>query len=269
MIKPGIFKDLDNEVYHGHKESISRSAIMDFRESPYRYWAKHLNPERPVKEKTEAMIFGGAFHTFILEPDKFPFEYAIKPAGIDRRTTKGKIAYEEFLAESAGKIELSQEEHKTLMQMRKAIRADSRAMQLIEGAQYETSLFWEDEETGLLLKSRPDIWHDNMIVDLKTIADASAHSFQRAMVSGGYHIQGAMIQDGIKKHTNHFIPNVINLCIEKEYPYSIGIYIIDDEALKSGKAQYKETLVDLKHALVNNLYPDYEVETIGLPKWAQ
>ena len=32
---------------------------------------------------------------------------------------------------------------------------------------YEQSFFWQDPATGLLLKARPDILHEDMIVDLK------------------------------------------------------------------------------------------------------
>ena len=57
---------------------------------------------------------------------------------------------------------------------------------------------WKDEDSGLIVKARPDVLHDNMIVDLKTIRDASVHSYQRDMVDGWYHVQGAMIRDAVR-----------------------------------------------------------------------
>ena len=74
----GVYRNLSNEEYHNHKESISRSALMDFQKSPYTYWAKHLNPYRPKKVTTPQMDLGTAFHTLILEPERFNEEYVMK-----------------------------------------------------------------------------------------------------------------------------------------------------------------------------------------------
>jgi hypothetical protein len=129
------------------------------------------------------------------------------------------------------------------------------------------SYFWEDKHSGLLVKARPDIVHHNMIVDLKTIATVSVRSFQYAMVEGGYHIQAAMIRDGIRELEGRDIPNIINVCIEKEYPYSIGIYILDDVAIEEGHMKYKQALLDIATVLGNNNFAHLPPERVSLPKW--
>jgi len=287
----GIHPDLSSQDYHAHKESISRSAMMDFKRSPYTYWAMHLNPERPEKLATPSMIFGSAFHTFILEPHLFDKEYIVEPETLklpkvgllrdlgrpeydkqkserDYVSLQNKIRLEEFEAQADGKITLTTDQMLTLLAMRDALQKHPTAMQLVTGATYEQSYFWQDKESGLIVKARPDIIHDNMIVDLKTIADASPSNFQRSMVSGGYHVQGAVIRDGIRALTGQDIPNVINIAVQTSYPYSIGIYIIDEYALEQGREEYKQLLVDIKSAFVNNNFPDYEVQTVSLPTWA-
>lgn len=262
----GIHPNLSNEDYHGHKESYSRSALMEFKKSPYRYWANYLNPDKPTREVTEAMIFGSAFHEFILEHELFYSHYAAIPMDIDRRTKKGKEAYEDFLKE--GKQLFTYKQMEQLNSMRNALGKHSKAMQLIEGATYEQSYFWTDPESELIVKARPDILHTNMIVDLKTCADASPRAFQRAMVDGGYHMQGAMIRDAVRTLEGRDISAVINIAIEKIYPFSIGIYIIDEYALDAGEAEYKAILLSLKHAIAYNEFPGYEVQTVSLPAWA-
>lgn len=273
MLKPGIYTDMSNDEYHGDKETFSRSALMDFKRSPYFYWANHVNPARPQKEKTPAMIFGSAFHEFMLEPKEFEKHYACEPPKVLLKNV-GREKYDEFKAycaelEESGKIILKDEEFLTLTKMKEALLAHPEASQLFLGGVYESAYIWQDKESGLICKTKPDILHANMIVDLKTCADASPAAFQRAMASGGYHIQGAMARDGIKENEGRVINNVLNICIETKYPFAIGIYLIDEAAIEVGEAEFKETLLALNHAIVNNEWPSYQVETIGLPRWYQ
>jgi hypothetical protein len=287
----GIYKDLSNETYHGHEESISRSAIMDFMDSPYKYWANYINPERKERESTPAMLFGEAFHTLILEPSEFDKRFSVSPeierlpkVGLlrdlgrpeydkqkrerDSISLANKIRQEEFETESEGKKLLTSKEYETLKEMRECLLKHPKAMGLIEGAACEQSYFWIDEHSGFMIKARPDILHSNMIVDLKTCRDASPRAFQGAMVDGGYHIQGAIIRDGVMVLEGRDIPNVINIAVETRYPYQIGIYMIDEFALEHGHLQYKQALLDMKAAFEKNEFPSYGVQTISLPPWA-
>jgi hypothetical protein len=273
MINEGIYRDLSNESYHADSNSISRSAIMEFRKSPFKYWAAYLNPERPSREKdTPAIVMGKAFHTAILEPDKFSDEFMVSPEPVLLKNV-GRVSYDAYkenlaLCESTSKVIIPWNSYIVLVGMKIALSKHRKAMELIEGAIYESSYFWKDENSGLMIKARPDILHSNIIVDLKTCADASPRAFQNSMAAFGNHIQGAMVREGVRVLENRDIPNVINICIEKEYPYSIGIYIIDEAALDEGYIQFKQVLLDIKECMDKNEWPDYEIQTINLPKWA-
>ena len=267
----GAYPVLDIEEYHGHKESISRSALMDFIASPHRYYANHINPKRPARTSTPAMQFGQAFHDFILEHESFNARYAIEPEKVLLKDV-GREKYDAFKArcneiEMLNQVVLSNADWGRLLDMNDAL-LNSKAMELVTGGTFEQSYFWEDEETGLVVKARPDILHANMIVDLKTCADASPRAFQASMVKGGYHVQGAMIQEAVRRVEGREIDTVINVAIETSYPYSIGIYIIDEVALSEGHYQFKKALVDLKHAIGHNVWEDYGVQTLSLPAWA-
>ena len=74
----GVTREMTNEEYHAHP-GISRSGIMKFIESPHKYWANYLNPDRPAKKTTAAMEMGTALHTLMLEIEKFKDEYFIQP----------------------------------------------------------------------------------------------------------------------------------------------------------------------------------------------
>ena len=269
----GVYTDLSSEAYHGDKESISRSALMDFNKCPRKYWAKHLNPDRPEEEAKPSWVFGTAFHTLILEPHLFDATYFIMPEKVLLKNV-GREAYDlykkiEKEAESCeSKVVLAWNDYECLLAMRDALYSNYRVKGLIEGAIYESSYFWKDPHSGLMLKSRPDILHSNMYVDLKTIDDASPENFQREMVKYGYHIQAALVKDGVKQVENRDLSACINICVEKTYPHLPAIYIIDDFALEAGHVKYKQLCLDLKNARETNEYSDYGIQTISLPKWA-
>jgi hypothetical protein len=61
---------------------------------------------------------------------------------------------------------------------------------------------------------------------------------------------------------------VINICIEKKYPFSTAIYIIDPEAINAGEQLYKRVLLDMKSCIKDNKYPGMAPQMVGLPKWA-
>jgi exodeoxyribonuclease VIII len=217
-------------------------------------------------------VFGSAFHTLILEPHKFIEEYVVKPEPVLLKNV-GREVYEahKALVEGIDKSPLTPIpaiwfEH--FMQMKESLLNHPKAWKLIQDAIYESSFFWLDEHSGLMVKSRPDILHSHIYVDIKTIDDASPQSFQKSMVNFGYHLQAAMVKDAVKIIGGETLSACINICVEKTYPYSIGIYIIDEAAIEQGQLEYKNLLLDLKQCICDNTFNDYPVISIGLPKWA-
>lgn len=268
----GCHRGMHNETYHAIKSFISRSSIMDFLRSPYSYWAKHLNPERPKRDATAAMTLGSAFHTLALEPTLFNEQYVMKPAPMLLKDV-GREAYDIYknaveYIEKCGKEVISADEYNTLESMLIKLHSNKEAMELIHDSRIENSFFWQDMESGLLLKSRPDILHENVIVDLKTTSDASPRAFQNEMVKYGYHIQFAMIRDAVEAIEGRRINHFINIVIETKYPYNMGIYMIDEFTVDEGQAKYKHACLDLKEAIADDKWDDYGIRTISLPKWA-
>ena len=289
-IKPGKYSDLSNEDYHAHTDSISRSAIMDFAKSPRTYWANYLNPAKPEKKSTPAMIFGEQFHKIILENQQFyeefvrefiPYtlpkvgllkdigreEYDIQKSNRDHFEKMTVEQMEFWKSVNANKKIVLTADWEKLDNMMKSLRSNIEAWDLLTDGKNESSYFWEDSDTGFLLKARPDILHGSMVVDLKTARDASPRGFQNAMCAGGYHIQAAMILDAVRAVDNREIVTFINVCIEKEYPYSVGVYIIDPSAINAGREKYKHILKEMKKARETNSYLDYETQIVGLPNW--
>ncbi len=270
MIEAGIYNDMTSEIYHGDKDSISRSSLMDFKRNKRKYWAKHLDPNRPPAETKDSWIFGTAFHTLILEPHLFEQNYFIMPKKVLKRDNEELFNVHkqaEKDAETTLKQVLSLSEYEKLLSMREAIFANERARKLVENAVYEQSYFWRCEHSGLMLKARPDISHSNIIVDLKTIDEASESCIQRDTFKYGYNIQMAMIRDGVEILTGNRIGNFVLLCVEKTYPYCIGIAILDLAVIEHAHIEYKNLLLDMKECRESNQWDDYPVITISLPGW--
>jgi exodeoxyribonuclease VIII len=218
------------------------------------------------------MAFGSAFHTLVIEPDLFDKNYFVLPEKVLLKNVGRELydAYKKVEKEAESckdKVVLARDDFDCLLAMRDAIYRNGDAKGLIEGAVYEQSYFWKDKATDLMLKCRPDILHENMIVDLKTVNSASEKVMKYEVFDYGYDLQAAMMRDGIFETTGKRIDNFILLCVEKKYPYCIGIYILDEEVINRAETRYKDLLVELKKCQETNEWPSYPIATIGLPKW--
>lgn len=264
----GVYKDLSNDDYHNDTTAVSRSGLWEFKKAPLKYWNSYLNPERPAKRDTPDMAFGRAFHTFVLEPHLFEQQYAITPEGMDRRTKQGKLDYEDFLSKSIGKASLSPDQMVDLKNMRQSVMNHAQASQLILGGLIEHSIFWEDPHSGVKCKTRPDIWHENMTADLKTCSSADERAFVSSVASYGYHWQSAMNREGIINTGGQDIRTHTFICVEKEWPHLVAVYILDENALDSAHKMFKNTLLEFKECQARNEWPGFETKEISLPPWA-
>jgi len=271
IITPGIYNNLSNELYHADP-AISRTGIMHFLKSPFNYWANYLNPNKPTPKSKPSWKIGTAFHMMVLEPELFENTYLMKSKPVLLKDV-GREKYETYkndlkALESTDYQLIEYEDFITLRNMRVSLLNHEKAWPLIEGATYEQSYFWQDKHSGLMVKSRPDVLHSNMIVDLKTCNDASSHAYQREMLNYHYHTQGAMVRDAIYELTGETINTVINVCVETSYPFNVAIKIIDESALEVGHKKYKQALLDMKACFETNTWESYEPEIVSLPSWA-
>jgi len=258
--------DITNEQYHA-SEGISRSKLMLLDKSPYHFWYEMHSGLAEKKEPTPAMNVGSAFHTLLLEPELFSREFAVAPK-IDRRTTKGKEAYEVFMKENMDKILLTDEQYAKACVMARHVKQHDIVTTLLDDAKFEQSIFWTDEETGIQFKTRPDIWSNKMVVDLKTTADASPHAFMRSALNFGYYLQAGMAYEACRAIGKPFEMFVI-LAAEKEAPYVPSVLIMDENALQFGINQFQSYKRKLKHCMDNDIWPGYPVQELSVPGFAK
>lgn len=264
QFEDGIY-DITNEQYH-EASAISRSQLMLIDKSPYHFWYEVLSEMSEKKEATPAMNIGSAFHTLLLEPELFEKEYCIAPK-IDRRTKAGKEEYQSFLDKNTDKILLTDEQYNKALIMAEHVKQHEIVTTLLDEAQFEKSIFWTDQETGLQFKTRPDIWSQKMVVDLKTTQDASPYKLQRSALEYGYYLQAGMAFEACKFIGKPFEMFVILAC-EKDAPFVPSVFMMDDTALQFGIDQFQKYKKKLKECLDSNKWPAYPVHELSVPAYA-
>ena len=154
-IEPGIYYGISNENYHAGP-GVSKSQLDDIADTPALYlWRKNA----PVDTtKTKTLDLGTAFHCRVLEPEEFSNRFIVAPE-FNRRTNAGKEEEKAFLMEcaSTGKTVITAEEGRKIELMYQSVMALPLGQWLVESAGHaESSIYWEDPETGILCRCRPD-----------------------------------------------------------------------------------------------------------------
>lgn len=264
MIEPGYYTDLSIEDYH-NSEGLSKSGIAKLLKSPRHYWHEYLNPNKPTKKRSDDFIIGDMLHTKLLEPEKLEERFCLAPL-TDRRTKQGKQDYAQFLIESEGKTPCTMEMSYQVNCMEQSARSNKEFMSLVEDSFYEHSMYAIDPETGVSIKSRPDIIGKGYIADIKTSRDISKESFTRDTLKFGYDMQFSIAQLCYFLIHGEMIKNFFILAIEKEEPFLTNVYLLSDEFIHYGRKKMIDGLKIYKDCVEKNKW-ESEPETLFLPSW--
>ncbi|ELW8996069.1 exodeoxyribonuclease VIII [Escherichia coli] len=267
-IEPGIYYGISNENYHAGP-GVSKSQLDDIADTPALYlWRKNA----PVDTtKTKTLDLGTAFHCRVLEPEEFSNRFIVAPE-FNSRTTAGKEEEKAFLMEcaSTGKTVITAEEGWKIELMYQSVMALPLGQWLVESAGHaESSIYWEDPETGILCRCRPDkiIPEFHWIMDVKTTADIQR--FKTAYYDYRYHVQDAFYSDGYEAQFGvqpTFVFLVASTTVEcGRYP--VEIFMMGEEAKLAGQQEYHRNLRTLADCLNTDEWP--AIKTLSLPRWAK
>ncbi|EPM3564266.1 TPA: exodeoxyribonuclease VIII [Escherichia coli] len=267
-IEPGIYYGISNENYHAGP-GVSKSQLDDIADTPALYlWRKNA----PVDTtKTKTLDLGTAFHCRVLEPEEFSNRFIVAPE-FNRRTNAGKEEEKAFLMKcaSTGKTVITAEESRKIELMYQSVMALPLGQWLVESAGHaESSIYWEDPETGILCRCRPDkiIPEFHWIMDVKTTADIQR--FKTAYYDYRYHVQDAFYSDGYEAQFGvqpTFVFLVASTTIEcGRYP--VEIFMMGEEAKLAGQLEYHRNLRTLADCLNTDEWP--AIKTLSLPRWAK
>jgi hypothetical protein len=291
IIAPGAYADISNEAYHRDPNLLpgpslsSTGAKMLLAQSPFHFWhASALNPDRLPESDKRHLNVGKAAHDLLLLQDRWPDAYHVTPEGFSRAAKKAQaddIAEAEHAA-ARGLTILSHDDDTTVRAVAAALRGNPLAMRLLSDGVAEETLAWQDGETGVWLRARPDFRTTSCAsggairidADLKFMAatHCSPVGFSRAIDSFGYHQSAAFYADGIKAVYGQAPTHRVHVVVEKDAPHSVSLYQLPAEDLDYGRALNRRAIRLFADCQAADRWPawaDSEFREVGLPVWAR
>ena len=253
---------MTNAEYHAHP-AISKSDLDLINRSPMHFKAAKENKKDP----TDAMILGSVVHKLVLEPSTFKGEYAIGPDA-DKRTKAGKEQWKAFEESINDETIITSNLYNKAYEMSQAVLSNELAKKILTGGQAERSFFWNDIETGIECKCRPDYIKNGYVIDLKTTADASPEKFAKSAYDYRYHVQAWWYMNGLR-NCGIKADKFIFIAVEKEFPYAVAIYDADELMLDLGRGQARKNLESYGRCLETGNFGGYSagIEKLSLPDW--
>lgn len=252
---PGIYQ-MSEEQYHSGA-GISKSGLWTIHDkTPFHF-------KYGEKEETDAMVFGSAAHTAILEPNLFEVKFYRGP--VDRRGNKWKAGQE--IAAQTGRDCLTESDFDTALRLRDVLQRNEIVRRLTAGTPaIEQSAFWIDKKTGELCKVRPDIYnHDIRVMgDIKSTTNASAIAFKKRIKEKGYYVQEAWYRAGWQHAGGGAVDAFVFIAIEKPTPHASAVYELPVRALNLGRRIARHSLDRYHHCRKHNAWPAYSADILEL-----
>lgn len=225
-----VIEDLPNDVYHACN-GISSTKLKVAMSSLMKFDAKYVSKTIPEQEKMDYFDLGKLFHTMTLEPHLVDVEYFREPEDFKAPTKPQRDKYnawlelgkpskkdnakayptdlmidvcekeDQIISDAAGRCIVSDENWLKAEAMANAVRNDTDSGRLVKAPNLrcETSYFKRDEETGLIIKCRPDAELGAIVADLKSISLRSEpdeeyliNKLRWEVIQRGYHVSAAM-----------------------------------------------------------------------------
>lgn len=283
VTEPGAYR-MPMALYHSQccpGVSVSSTGIRKAAlQSPLAFWkTSDLNPNRyPPKPESDALILGKAAHCLILGDEVFADNFAYVPEDAPKRPTVTQIAAFEkngfwsdaakeggewwaaFDAEASGRSLLTAEQVTRIGYMAENLSALPEARDALVGDLTEISMIWQDDLTGLWVKSRPDCIPANGcdFGDLKTFSPKGSDlilAAQRAITDQGYAVQMAMAVEGAERIFGTSATRCALIFTQTTEPYEAIPIMLDEESIYWGRVLFREGLNKIAHGLKTGEWP--------------
>jgi hypothetical protein len=270
----GIYEHLSIEDYHANKTHLSSTQVRLAKKSlkEFDWTLRGL-----IKQENKSFFdFGNAFELALLDKNTFAQKVAILPDSQwiteaqqekayekPRASKHYRDSYNDFLLGCENKYVINDkgnESYETIECMLESCYQDQTIQGLIKNIDYQTSVFWTDEETGLKLKTRPDVCKrkKNVLVNIKTTIDGSPKAFSKDLANHEYPLQAiheitGCLAGGVMESVDMYFW----LVVEKVAPYNATIYEFDQGDIKASMDEYQYLLHKLDLARQESKYPGY------------
>jgi exodeoxyribonuclease VIII len=260
--KSGIYDTITNYEYHRVLTGIvSKSYLVKFLQCPA--------AAKVADKDTDDMRFGRAMHPFILEgQEAFDKEFAVMPdfpcpEGQNPKGWKNTTKYKELRSawESSviGKEVITHEQFQTIIAMNSGVKSNPVAKAFLSQGCAEVTLIWQDPETGIWCKSRPDLMVEETqdFGDLKKSQRVTAHGFQSSMVKFGYYVQAGMAFEGMRQITGDKWNAFTMIAVRDVEPYQCEVHPLDMDWINLGFNEFKRLLRLEAMCREQNFWPNY------------
>lgn len=246
------------------KDAVSATDIKNWINTCPKVWHQlkygDANIEPPTALK-KAFRDGELAHAFTLEPLMASAHYVVCPS---KATKAGKEKAAEIAA--SGQEAITQAEYDLSSNIADAVHNHPLASKLLSFGTPELSFFTQDKKSGIEVKARPDWLVGDLIIDLKTTGEggASPEKAIKTIANLNYHIQAAHYLETVQAKEFNFI------FVEKVYPFAVGIYKLDKDALLEGRSLREQALKEISLCHTDNYWRGYSetVQTLSMPRWA-
>ncbi|GGW41090.1 PD-(D/E)XK nuclease-like domain-containing protein [Streptomyces xantholiticus] len=270
ITEPGIYQ-MTNEEYHSHRYALSSSGARKLLPPSCPALFRWEQENQPAPKKT--FDLGNAAHRLVLGEGA-----DLVRIDADKWTTNA-VKAEVAAVRAEGGIPLKPDEYQQVHDMADALRRHPVASLLFDPAsgRPEQSLFWRDEQTGIMRRARldwlPDPRSGRLIIpDYKTCRSAEPAALARSVDEHGYHQQDDWYRAGAKAlgladDTAAFV----FVCQEKTAPYLVTVVEMDATARRIGAARNRRAIETYARCLESGHWPGYseEIEYLSLPPWAE
>lgn len=290
--KEGFFK-LDEETYRA-ADGWSQSTLKTVLRSP----ACVEQAIRYPMEPTDSMELGTLTHNVILEPETFgdgkshyvcPAKYEAEDSRTKKQIAEG-VPYvaewkpwnansgvcKQWLSDHKDKPVLSLEEHQTILNMKNQFHGDEFGSMFAKKGNGEVSVFHRDEETGVMLKGKLDLFAYQsglfLIGDLKICASGDEFDFAQQCARMKYHVQTAFYLDLVNREAErqkiamNAETRFLHCTLENRRPHFLEWRELDQEAIHQGRVLYKQAIGDFVRAQETGNFA--LIRPVSLPKWA-
>lgn len=275
---PGCYVGMPMEAYHGQPTdgpSVSSSGLRTiWSESPAHFWAKSsLNPDRKAQADSPAFAVGRLAHKLLLEGrDGLADEFAIRPDCWDSWRTKDSQDWRDEQLR-AGKTVITEDDLEAVTGMAESLARHPLVKAGILDGKVERSLIWRDAETGIWIKSRPDVIPEaaGVVADLKTTASVTDDALSKSLASFGYNVQAAVVGMGLEAVLGLQMEAFALVWVEKADPFCVRVTQLTPDDVERGRRQVRAALRTMAHCLETGEWPGpggADASYLSLPTYA-
>lgn len=262
----GIFL-MPAKEYHDEKKGLSRGMALEILQRSLehmRYSTDH--PDEPTK----FMEFGTLVHCATLEPETLAEQYHVTPEtylaedGKKKNWHNGANFCKDWNKAHADRICITKEAETMVKACCARIRGNPFLASMLRVGHVERSCFAKCPQTGIWLRSRPDLlaWDRGgrlWVLDIKKTQDATARGFRKAIRNMRYDFQEAWYRR-VLELLGYKVEGFLFCAVEEQPPHGLGIFKIAFDKVANQMPRVQQAIDFYAQAKEQNTWTGYTDE---------